>query len=402
MRFLASALNGLMLNNGVMLQNGMQLQNGVSLQKGVAVSTKGWNEYFCPDQFSEHALGDNWIDLALLGPSGVGDLSNIPGIDDNILDNHFITEDLKMMLCQEDDATSTDHGTTFREYFSELVELAWPHNAKFRLCCSELAGSNATLACLAPDYIFPQGDNDFEPLVLAPHFLTEKFESGQQEALTAALIAKLNVRGIHLVMDLTGHFDLGLGGTRFIAGKNPNFGNYLGNAWCNMFLDCFGDDADHVLCQALTEGDRMLGRNPQFYNLPMFTCMGQSDYPTFESGKACFGKDMAMNMQDGCGFVAAVGPCDEVCVGGFCGVNKPPLEGHGSTNVIYIYMSDYPNNKDKTLGLKIALPILAFILVSIIVYMMWKRENATKTVAQAQGNDAGMEKENDVETDVDE
>jgi hypothetical protein len=208
--------------------------------------------------------------------------------------------------------------------------------------------------------------------VLAPHFLTEKFESGQQEALTAAVIAKINTQGQHLVMDLTGRFDLGAADTRFISGKNPSFPNFLGNAWGNMFLDCFGNDAHHVLCQASKEEDCKLGRDSQFQGAPIFTCFGQSSYPTKESGKACFSKDMATNDQDGCGFVAAVGPCDEVCVGGFCGVNMPPLEGRGTTNVLYIYMGEFPSteSEDMNLGMLIGLPVLSFVLLSMVVYKL--------------------------------
>jgi hypothetical protein len=63
----------------------------------------------------------------------------------------------------------------------------------------------------------------------------------------------------------------------------------------------------------------------------MFTCSGGSTYPTRESGKACFSKDMATNEEDGCGFVASAGTCDRVCESGFCGVNDPPLEHRGTT-----------------------------------------------------------------------
>jgi hypothetical protein len=184
------------------------------------------------------------------------------------------------------------------KFHAVIIVLKRKKNAEFRLFFSESAGSNATSACISPDHIFSsnKGENqEFEPLVLAPHFLTEKFESGQQEALTAAVIAKINTQGQHLVMDLMGRFDLGAADTRFITGKNPSFPNFLGNAWGNMFLDCFGNDADHVLCQASKEEDRQLGRDSEFHGAPIFTCFGQSSYPTKESGKACFSKDMATN-----------------------------------------------------------------------------------------------------------
>ena len=128
--------------------------------------------------------------------------------------------------------------------------------------------------------------------------------------MTAALIAKFNTLGKSLIMDLTGLFNLGLAGTRFVGGKEPGFDYYLGNAWGNMFLDCSNTDSDDVLCKASTESDRFIGRDPQYYNLPMFTCTGQSDFPTAESGKACFSQDMETNVRDGCDWVSAVGPCD--------------------------------------------------------------------------------------------
>jgi len=40
----------------------------------------------------------------------------------------------------------------------------------------------------------------------APHFLTDRFAPGEQEALTAAVIAEFNVLGKHVVMDLHGRF----------------------------------------------------------------------------------------------------------------------------------------------------------------------------------------------------
>jgi hypothetical protein len=387
-RLLHAVLNGLLTSNGKLLSS-----------SGGPTVTMGWNAYFHPNQFSLDVLKENWIDSSLLGQKGVGDLSNVPGIQENIMDNRFITEELKTALCQkeEDDQDKSD----FRNYFSLLVELAWPENAEFWLCCSEPAGSDATSACASPDYIFSSkrsnNNQEYEPLVLAPHFLTEKFESGQQEALTAALIAKLNTQGRHLVMDLTGHVDWGEAGTQFISGKNPSFPNYLGNAWGNMFLDCSGRDTDHVLCQASKEEDRVLGRNSLFHGIPMFTCSGQSNYPTKESGKACFSKDMEANEQDGCGLVAAVGPCDEVCLGGFCGVNVPPLEGRGTENVLYVYMGDFPSTESKApnWGLWIVLPVLSFILVTLIVYklvLMKRAKKATKTLfaEPAESKDAGV------------
>ena len=196
-------MNGLQTINGLVSVNGLVQQSG-----GNEKISQGWNALFVPAHFSAVELGSNWIDSDLLGPLGVGDLENIPSVQNNILDNRHIPEELKMMLCSEDE------GVSFREYFSALIQLAWPRNAEFWLCCSDSsAGANSAEACLEPDYKFtsePEMEG-LDPPVFAPHFLTEKFEMGQQEALTAALIAKFNVLGIHLMMDLHGRFDLGLG-----------------------------------------------------------------------------------------------------------------------------------------------------------------------------------------------
>jgi hypothetical protein len=71
---------------------------------GLKALSGGWNKHFRLDQFLESVLGQNWIDSSLLGPSGVGDLSNVPGVEDNILDNRFVSEGLKTTLCEGDDA----------------------------------------------------------------------------------------------------------------------------------------------------------------------------------------------------------------------------------------------------------------------------------------------------------
>jgi hypothetical protein len=157
----------------------------------------------------------------------------------------------------------------------------------------------------------------------------------------------------------------------------------LGNAWGNAFLDCLGDDQDNVLCQASKEEDRTLGRASQFFGVPMFTCSGESGYPTRASGKSCFSSDMAENERDGCGLVAAVGPCDRVCVGGLCGVNDPPLEDRGTTNVLYVFVKEYDDNmedEDQTgKVLKIVLPILFAVGMFIFVtWMIWKKKKQAK------------------------
>jgi hypothetical protein len=123
----------------------------------------------------------------------------------------------------------------------------------------------------------------------------------------------------------------------------------------------------------------------------MFTCSGGSDYPTRESGKACFSKDMETNEEDGCGMVASVGLCDRVCVAGFCGVNDPPLEYRGSTNVLYVYLKEYDDDKqqsDSELVLKILIPILAFVLMTLVTLILVKKRMTKKLIvasSQADG-----------------
>jgi len=406
MRFLALAANGLTGVNGLQGVNGLSSVNGVgapdgfTAPNGIDGSDKAWNAFLRPDQFSQSSLGDNWINTELLGSDGVGgDLTEL-GIEDNILDNRFITEDLKAALCQEEENTNGE--LTFRTYFATLIELGWPRNAKLHVCCAEPAGASAASPCLDPDFVFTSDTpelNGFEELAFAPHFLTEKFEAGQQEALTAALIAKFNTQGKHLVMDLTGRFDLGAAGQRFIAGRKPGFGTYLGNSWGNAFLDCAGEDKDNVLCKASTEEERDIGRDPKYFNLPMFTCSSNNDYPTFESGKACFSKNMQTNIEDGCDFVAAAGPCDHVCVAGFCGVNEVPLEDHGTTNVLYVYLADYDDTSaasSMTTAFIVTICLFAVFLIAVTARAVAsKRKSAgtTDVVATMKEDDSTIAKD---------
>lgn len=129
----------------------------------------------------------------------------------------------------------------------------------------------------------------------------------------------------------------------------------------------------------------------------MFTCSGESDYPTRESGKACFSKDMETNEADGCGFVASVGPCSRVCVGGFCGANDPPLEYRGTTNVLYVYLKEYEGTDrgDGRTGTKfflwIAIPFEVLIVVALWVWVIWKHKklHTTKHASVSNTKDAG-------------
>jgi hypothetical protein len=116
-----------------------------------------------------------------------------------MLDNRHIHDELKTMLCLDDNGE-----LTFQEYFSILIAMAWRINAELWVCCSDPAGARAVQAYFDPDHIYT-GQPKIEgvdSLVLAPHFLTDRFELGQKDAVTAALIAKFNVLGKHLVMEL--------------------------------------------------------------------------------------------------------------------------------------------------------------------------------------------------------
>jgi hypothetical protein len=207
MRILTLALNGFRAIQGFRGLQGFDLGN--------TNETDGWNSLLAPDRFSHKELGGNWIDPDLLGPLGVGNLSAVPGVVNNTLDNRHIPEALHSVLCGH--AFSDNETAAFRDYFSVLIELAWPKNAELKVCCSEAAGASATSACQTPDYTFSSNTPEtegLEPPAFAPHFLTEQFEKRQQEALTAMLIPKINVLGKHLELDLRGVLDLGPGTLR--------------------------------------------------------------------------------------------------------------------------------------------------------------------------------------------
>ena len=208
-------VNGINTQNGFALMNGWPQKNGLTQLNGSNSSSPsgvGWNSLFVPYQYSETQLGsNNWFDLELLGPEGVGNLENITSIQSNTLDNRHIPEELKKMICNSNKDDDNQGEATFMEYFSTLIQLAWPTNAELWICCNDPAGINAVMPCTTPDYKFNSYEVGFPSPIFAPHFLTEKFERGQQEALTAALIAKFNTVGQHVLMDLHGRFDLGMG-----------------------------------------------------------------------------------------------------------------------------------------------------------------------------------------------
>ena len=149
--------------------------NGWVLDEGW---NEDWNSALFPTAFGKDSLGENWIDPDRLGAEGVAN---------SVLDNRHVHSGLKNMICK-------DEG--FRDYLGVLVDFAWPKSAQLHICCSEPAGSDTTSECQDPDYVVAstlKGD-----VLLAPHFLTEGFQAGQQEALTAGLIAKFNVHGKHM------------------------------------------------------------------------------------------------------------------------------------------------------------------------------------------------------------
>jgi hypothetical protein len=199
-----ATVNGLGTINGLPTVNGLPTTNGIPTINGETTSNPimKWNALFRPSRFSAAELGSNWIEGAN------GTMTNRISWD-----NRHIHEELKEMLCEKNDANDNKNGaTSFQVYFSTLLELAWPPNATLSVCCDRPTGANATAACDAPNVRFDSRTDDTYPLpVWAPHFLTDQFAPGEQEALTAAVIAEFNVLGKHVVMDLHGRFDLGAG-----------------------------------------------------------------------------------------------------------------------------------------------------------------------------------------------
>jgi preprotein translocase subunit SecG len=155
---------------------------------------------------------------------------------------------------------------------------------------------------------------------------------------------------------------------KIVSREDPDVYHYeLGQSWGNVFLICHGPDEDNPLCQASMETDQFLGREEQYHPFPMFSCTMESLYPTKVSGKSCYSKDMETNIADGCGNVANVGECDRKCVGGLCGVYDPPVEGQGTTNVLYVYMAKYLTNGASRMALAIILPIVAAVFVACLI-----------------------------------
>jgi len=337
-----------------------------------------------------------------LNPKGVGDLTMVPNInnvggraclpgDTCVLDNRHVTSDLKESLC---DATPVDMppimleqgadptvGGVNRYYLDAMLYLAWPENAKLQICCDDPAFPDASEKCGTPSFTLPTESGE---LAIAPHFLTPLFEERQQEALTAAFVAKFNTLGKRMHMDLAGRFDLGPAGIKMISREDPSKYHYeLGQSWGNMFLDCEGQDEDHPFCQASMENERILGRNVQYHKYPMFSCSGESLYPTKTSGKSCYSLNMETNIAGGCDIVAAVGGCDTTCIGGFCGASEPPLDGLGTSNVLYVYMDEKDiattsGEADDSVKLiiSVVLPIVAAVVL-LLGLIVWKNRKSS-------------------------
>ena len=311
-------------------------------------------------------VGQN-LPLTLLGPKGVGDLTTIPGIknvsghecgpdDTCYLDNRHMTVELVEKLCDitpvEIDGSNVELdleptiGGYFRHYFDALISLAWPGNVQLWLCCEDPVGADSSIiTCEDPSFVLPR--EPAKHLGIAPHFLTGHFGQGQQEALAAAFVSKINITpGDFRSVDISGRFDLGVAGTKLITRENPEeYTRKLGRSWGNMFLDCDESDNAEAICQASLELDRKIGRDKIYHSLPFFSC---SDDLTKinDKRKTCFREDMNTNTANGCGMVAAVGDCDNVCIGSFSGVNDPPIDGRGSANVLYVHVQDHPDVKD--------------------------------------------------------
>jgi hypothetical protein len=348
-----------------------------------------------PSQFSSDILGSNWINPEDLGPAGVV----------GSLDNRHVNAGLKEKLCLESD--DQEGGENFREAFQVLINFAWTPGAELRICCDDPVGKNATSACNDPDLIFAADPGVLHASEatpgLAPHFLTEGFGVGQQEALSAAFIAKINVYGKKLANEWVGRFDLGLAGTKIWAREFPEeFPHAIGAAWGNMFLDCLGQDSGHGLCQESIQAASKVGRDPSFDGIPLFTCSHVNNYPISEAGKACFSSNMELSVEGGCGFMATGGSCDEVCVGGFCGINKPPVADLGTTNVLYVYMSDYQDDSsaatNKNLYFLFFLIPVAVAFLLAFAWMIQQKKASSKKTAEEPSVPSVIKDEEDVDT----
>jgi hypothetical protein len=295
---------------------------------------QGFNALFTPDLYKS-GLFNSWPDDPILGTDGVEGLT---------LDQRHLPSVLTALLCLND----IDY---FREYLSTLIDLAWPTSAKLNICCNAPA---AIQECTSPDYamqsITLQTNGEFyPPPVFAPHFLTPGFEEGQQQVLTAGFIMQLRVPHTKmLTVEVSGVWDLGLAGTRFHPRDRPDiYSHELGATFGNMFLDCYGNDGldlRNTLCQASLEIEHHIGRDALFHGIPLFTCHGgeTNENSTNIDGymQSCFAQDMKTAKEQGCGYVAAIGACDDFCLEGYCGANKPPQYNKVVQNVIYVHVSD--------------------------------------------------------------
>ena len=371
----------------------LQLTNGSSSSHPNVVINATWNQYFSPEMI---ATLDVWrYDYDWTAHNMFLD-SN--GVADQILTEDYLHPDLVDVLCgrsSQEDEQNDKYSEYFHGYLTAVLDVAWPSSTELHVCCAgECTFTDPLLA--ENEYVFRGG----ESAVLAPHFLTPFFDDGQQEALTAGFIAKLNTQELVLEQDVAGTFQLGgPAADVFMVRKDPEeYKHFLGATWGNMFLDCLDNDRGHVLCDASLENDRQIGRDEQFRTMPMFTCNGGSTYPLDESGKSCFHTDMTSNDENGCGAVAATGRCDQVCLSGVCGVNIPPRVGLGTSNILYVYMKDFEGQQqqaetsssddDDIPGWGIALLVIlgvAFVLILVLALEVlrlyrrnWKEDQAKK------------------------
>ncbi|KAG7362067.1 hypothetical protein IV203_025733 [Nitzschia inconspicua] len=337
-----------------------------------------------PEHFTVDVLGDaNFLHSTILGSKGVEDL---------LLDNRHIHRTLKEFLCLKEE-------DFFRDYFETLINMAWPDTTRLLVCCSQETGKDTTETCDKPDYVFGSrakqvNGESVSPLTLAPHFLTSAFEDRQQEMLTAAFIAStLSFNGESVAVGLSGIWDLGPAGTRFVPRDMPDvYTHELGAAWGNMFLDCASRDKDHFMCQDAIEQFDVDGLDPMHHGVPMFTCSDSKVDGTSSLegwGNSCFTQDSESTDDNGCGFVRAVGRCSEVCFLGHCGMSRPPREGRVLENVIQVYLSSHdwekqyqpqllqgeepPNPKTANLSYIGAISVVVLSLFVIIGFLIEKK-----------------------------
>jgi cytoskeletal protein RodZ len=77
------------------------------------------------------------------------------------------------------------------------------------------------------------------------------------------------------------------------------------------------------------------------------------------------------------------------CVGRLCGANIPPKEGRGTTNVLSVYLDDYPQDDSEELLpilLGVFVPLLALVAVLGIALVVRRTKIKNETKMQQQTN----------------